>query len=48
MPVVNKSDQKVSAAQVENWLKNVEDKSLKLGLDFEYVYHQTVSHKEVY
>lgn len=43
MPVINKSDQKVDVAQIENWLINVEDKSLKLGLDFEYVYHTDIA-----
>jgi len=43
LPVVSESKQSDKAEQITNWWKKIEQKSLELSLDYDYIYHTDVS-----
>jgi len=43
MPIVSETAKSDKAEQVTNWWEGVEQKSLELSLDYEYIYHTDIS-----
>jgi|LauGreDrversion4_2_1035121.scaffolds.fasta_scaffold84640_2 RNA-directed DNA polymerase len=43
LPIVSESNQSDKAAQITNWWKQIEQKSLKLSLDYSCVYHTDIT-----
>lgn len=43
MPIVSENDKSDKANQILEWWKNIEQKSLELGLEYRYIYHTDIS-----
>lgn len=43
MPIVSETEKSDKAEQITNWWESVEQKSLELSLDYEYIYHTDIS-----
>ena len=43
MPIVSENDKSDKANQILEWWKNIEQKSLELGLEYKYIYHTDIS-----
>ncbi len=43
MPIVVKGNKYSRGQQINNWVKEVQQKSLELALDFEYLHHTDIS-----
>lgn len=42
LPVMSQSKEKDKAEQIKQWLHNIEQKSLELALDYEYIFHTDI------
>lgn len=42
IPIKSSSDEKDKAEQISKWFQNIEQKSIELALDFEYIFHTDI------